>query len=1090
MGKVLGVDIGIASVGLAVVDEEYHVLEAVSDIFPAAEAQKNVDRRGFRQGRRLKRRQRTRIYDFGKMWDSYGLPIPDESQCDVLQKRVEGLSKEISLEDMYAVLLNNLKHRGISYLEDAIDETNKSSQFEASLARNQRELETKYPCEIQLERLEKYGVYRGENVVTENGEKITISNVFTMSAYRREVEKLFETQQRYHSCITDEVKESYLAIFDRKREYYEGPGNEKSRTDYGRYTTQKDENGKYITEDNIFEKLIGTCSIYKDKQRAAGASYTAQEFNVLNDLNNLIINGRKLEKEEKEQIVADIKTATSVNMRKIISAAMNEKIVSLEGARIDKNDKEEFHKFDAYRAMKKALSEKSLDIDSFTREQLDTIGHVLTLNTDRESIVKALNGEGIVDENLQDTLIALRKKNGSMFSKWQSFSLDIMEELIPEMYEQPKNQMVLLSEMGLIKSNREFYKGKKYIPAEKILEETYNPVVKKSSQVAINAINALLKKYGEFDQIVIEMPRDKNSDEEKKRIDSANKNNEKELDDIIQKIKNEYGRSITKQDFWNHKKLVLKLKLWNEQQGKCLYSGRAIDINDLVDKQEMFEIDHAIPQSISFDDSRTNKVLVYRSENQQKGNETPYMYLKRINHTDWNYEQYKAYVLGLNFNRAKKEKLLFEKDINKIEVLQGFIQRNLNDTRYSSRVVLNVLQSFFGANDSKTKIKVIRGSFTHQMRENLKLDKNRDESYSHHAVDAMLIAYSQLGYDAYHKLQGEVIDFETGEILDKARLQDVVSEDNYKKFLYEDKMLEIRKGIKIAENTVKYWYMVDKKCNRALCDQTIYGTREFDGKAYKISKTKSIYTKQGLDALKKRIDKPESFLMYRNDPKTWEALVSIYAKYSDAANPFVEYEKETGDYLRKYSKDHNGPRIETLRYVDGEVGSCIDISHKYGYEKGSKKVVLDSLKPYRTDVYRNVNTGNYALIGIKQSGVKVSGKKYVLDMDVYDDVLRKDGLIADTQTYKDMKNNGYEFVMSFYKNEIIEFEKDGEIVTARFLSKSESAKNRVEIMPIDKPKYEKRVMPVLTKTKFIRKVRTDILGNRFCCVKEEFRLEC
>ena len=45
----------------------------------------------------------------------------------------------------------------------------------------------------------------------------------------------------------------YITIFKRKREYYIGPGNELSRTDYGIYTTKLDENGKYHTDDNIFE---------------------------------------------------------------------------------------------------------------------------------------------------------------------------------------------------------------------------------------------------------------------------------------------------------------------------------------------------------------------------------------------------------------------------------------------------------------------------------------------------------------------------------------------------------------------------------------------------------------------------------------------------------------------------------------------------------------------------------------------------------------------------------------------------------------------------------------------------------------------
>ena len=64
---------------------------------------------------------------------------------------------------------------------------------------------------------------------------------------------------------------------------------------------KKDETGQYITEKNIFEKLIGRCSVYPEEIRAAGASYTAQEFNLLNDLNNLVVNERKLTEEERRK---------------------------------------------------------------------------------------------------------------------------------------------------------------------------------------------------------------------------------------------------------------------------------------------------------------------------------------------------------------------------------------------------------------------------------------------------------------------------------------------------------------------------------------------------------------------------------------------------------------------------------------------------------------------------------------------------------------------------------------------------------------------------------------------------------------------
>lgn len=43
--------------------------------------------------------------------------------------------------------------------------------------------------------------------------------------------------------------------------------------------------------------------------------------------------------------------------------------------------------------------------------------------------------------------------------------------------------------------------------------------------------------------------------------------------------------------------------------------------------------------------------------------------------------------------------------------------------------------------------------------------------------------------------------------------------------------------------------------------------------------------------------------MYRNDPKTFQILMDIMKQYADATNPFVKYEEETGDVIRKYSKN-------------------------------------------------------------------------------------------------------------------------------------------------------------------------------------------
>ena len=65
----------------------------------------------------------------------------------------------------------------------------------------------------------------------------------------------------------------------------------------------------------------------------------------------------------------------------------------------------------------------------------------------------------------------------------------------------------------------------------------------------------------------------RNSDEEKKRIQDEQKKNDTELKKIIEKVESEYGIKITDTHFRNHKNLRMKLRLWHEQDGRCLYSG-------------------------------------------------------------------------------------------------------------------------------------------------------------------------------------------------------------------------------------------------------------------------------------------------------------------------------------------------------------------------------------------------------------------------------------------------------------------------------------------------------------------------------------
>ena len=249
---VLGLDIGIGSVGVGILNKVTgEIIHKNSRIFPAAQAENNLVRRTNRQGRRLTRRKKHRIVRLNRLFEESGL-ITDFTKISInlnpYQLRVKGLTDELSNEELFIALKNMVKHRGISYLDDASDDGNSSVGDYAQIVKeNSKQLETKTPGQIQLERYQTYGQLRGDFTVEKDGKKHRLINVFPTSAYRSEALRILQTQQEFNPQITDEFINRYLEILTGKRKYYHGPGNEKSRTDYGRFRTSGE------TLDNILE---------------------------------------------------------------------------------------------------------------------------------------------------------------------------------------------------------------------------------------------------------------------------------------------------------------------------------------------------------------------------------------------------------------------------------------------------------------------------------------------------------------------------------------------------------------------------------------------------------------------------------------------------------------------------------------------------------------------------------------------------------------------------------------------------------------------------------------------------------------------
>lgn len=142
---------------------------------------------------------------------------------------------------------------------------------------------------------------------------------------------------------------------------------------------------------------------------------------------------------------------------------------------------------------------------------------------------------------------------------------------------------------------------------------------------------------------------------------------------------------------------LIRYKCWLEQKYHSPYTGATIPLSKLFTTD--YEIEHIIPQSRFFDDSFSNKVICESEVNKDKDNCTGFEYIsdnpakiidlsfgKKVKlFTIDEYQKFVAEHYGKN--KSKMKKLLM------LDIPDGFVERQMNDTRYISKVVKNLLSN-------------------------------------------------------------------------------------------------------------------------------------------------------------------------------------------------------------------------------------------------------------------------------------------------------------------------------------------------------------------------------------------------------------
>lgn len=726
----LGLDIGTTSVGAAILNIDHYgepnrIIDMHVRTFEAAENPNDgsslaAPRREARGARRRNRRHKHRLDRIKALIQSEGIYTKEKLDSlyhakgnilmDIYQIRYESLERKLNNEELTRLLIHFAQRRGFKSNRKNEKKGSDEGKLLAATADNEKYLKEKGHRTVgeMLWKDERFA----ENKRNKGGD---YSNTFLRSQLREEIGIIFEKQKAFGSLyVTDAFSEKYLKILFSQRAFEEGPGEESPYAG------------------NQIEKMVGKCTFEKEEKRASKATYTFELFNLWQKINSIGIlqDGmkRRLTDDERNKLFALCHKTEKIDykrIRKELELGQDALFSNLTYGQkeVEEVEAAKFQYLPVYHEMRRAFDKISKNhVLQISNTQRDLIGTAITYYKTDDKIQQALL-EGNFSKEEINAILGMKN-----FSKFGSLSVKAMQKVIPYL-EKGLTYDKACEQAGYDFRAHNVAEKKKYLP--KLPQNTYDitsPVVKRAINQTIKVVNEIIKRHGSPAAVNIELAREMSkSFKDRKRIEKEQKDNAAQNQRIYDEIKDTFHvAQPSGQD-------IVKYKLWQEQDCKCVYTGQPIKAENLF-VPGYYEVDHIIPYSISFDDSYTNKVLVLTKANRDKGNRIPMQYVA-------NKEEYEIRVNTLIKNRAKREKLL--KPILTEEDMGEMKQRSLQDTQFITRFMMNYIRDYLlfdEAYDRKQRVTAVNGRVTAYMRKRWGINKVREDGDLHHSVDAVVVA--------------------------------------------------------------------------------------------------------------------------------------------------------------------------------------------------------------------------------------------------------------------------------------------------------------------------------------------------------------
>lgn len=584
-------------------------------------------------------------------------------------------------------------------------------------------------------------------------QKDTDNRVIPYQLYWYELDQILTKAEVYLPFLAEKdennfsVSDKIRSIFLFRVPYFVGPLNEHSS-----YAWLKRKHGKIYpwnfeqmvdldeSEERFIKRMTNTCTYLPGEKVLPKDSLCYHKFMVLNEINNITINGLRIPVDLKQKIYEELfMQKKKITRKKLVDYLISNGVIEKGQEDLISGIDTDIHSnLSPQIAFRRLLKEGIL-----SEKDVEKIIERSSYAEDKHRLDNWLiKNYPILSEEDRKYICGIKLKEFGRLSKRFLCGIEGVDRetekgytILSALWNTQNNLTELLSSRFTFRQAIDDYVEEYYIENPRTLEQRLDEMhvsnaARRPIYRTLDLLKDVTKALGAPEKIFIEMTRGAATQKDKAGRTTSRKQQilklYEECDDKDVNLLRQQLEAMG--DTANNRLQRDQLFLYYMQFGKCMYSGEPIDLSQLGTK--LYDIEHIYPQSVVKDDSiLNNKVLVRTELNGDKNNTYPISSSIRQKMTPfWHALKEKGMITEEKFKRLTRSTPFT------VDERWGFINRQLVETSQSTKALATILKEKY----PQTEIVYAKAKLASEFRQEFGLPKSRIYNDLHHAVDAYL----------------------------------------------------------------------------------------------------------------------------------------------------------------------------------------------------------------------------------------------------------------------------------------------------------------------------------------------------------------